>query len=61
MGREATVDGSPHFGAVVAAPVEDGEDIDDAVTGFEVCLYAIGQRAAGVCQQYLVLLGGIQP
>ena len=60
-GREATVNGSPHLGAVIAAPVENREDIDDAVTGFKMSLHASGQRAGRVCQHYLVLFGRVQP
>ena len=41
--------------------MENREDIDDAVPGFEVRLDAMGQRAAGIGQHRFVFFGRVQP
>ena len=41
-GGKAAVDGAPHLGAVVAAPVQDRQDIDAAVAGPEMGLDTAG-------------------
>ena len=57
--REAAVHGATQPGAVVAAPVQDGRDVDHAVAGTQMGLHGPRKRAAVILQQQPVLLVGV--
>ena len=51
--------GAAQPGAVVAAPVQDRRDVDDAVAGTQMGLHGVRQRPAVVLQQEPVLAVGV--
>ena len=53
------MDCPPQFGAVVAAPMEDGIGVDDAVARLQFHWNAIGQRYARIFTQLAVLGFGV--
>ena len=52
---------APQFGAIVASPVEDGQDVDNTVACGKVRLNAIGKGYTRVCPQHFVFLCGVEP
>ena len=56
----AAVQGAAQFTAVVAAPVQQVVDVDDAVAGLEFYRLAVGQGHAGVFEQLFVFGLGVE-
>ena len=58
---EPAVDDAPQAGAVVAGPVQDGQDVGDPVAGGQVGLHAAVEGGAVVAAQLLHLFRRVRP
>ena len=56
---ETAVNGAPQLCTVIAAPVEDGSDVDHAIAAIQMRLNTAGQRDTRIRQQLIVLLFGV--
>ncbi len=54
------MDCSSHPSAVVAAPVQNGQNIDDSIARFEVRLNAAGKLRTWVSQQLTIFRVGVK-